>query len=171
MVPIKKKKKISQQLILVCRYLRMQSRECAVRTHFVPELMAVGGSSCPKQSKACLNWQTTCLEEMEEDRGETLPGCPGVRIPVSTAGRAWVPCLVREGRYQCLISWYFSVPQLCRALGDPWSAARQASLSLTISQSWLKLTSIQLVMPSNHLLTSVVHSPPALNLSQHRGLF
>ena len=88
---------------------------------------------------------------MEEDRGETLPGCPGVRIPVSTAGRAWVPCLVREGRYQCLISWYFSVPQSCRALGDPWSAARQASLSLTISQSWLKLTSIQSVMPSNYL--------------------
>ena len=34
----------------------------------------------------------------------------------------------------------------------PWPAARQASLSFTISQSLLKLTSIELVMPFNHLL-------------------
>ena len=33
----------------------------------------------------------------------------------------------------------------------PWTAARQASLSFTISQSLLKLISIELVMPSNHL--------------------
>ena len=31
----------------------------------------------------------------------------------------------------------------------PWTAAHQASLSFTISQSLLKLTSIELVMPSN----------------------
>ena len=34
----------------------------------------------------------------------------------------------------------------------PWTAARQASLSITISQSLLKLLSIELVMPSNHLI-------------------
>ena len=34
----------------------------------------------------------------------------------------------------------------------PWSAACQASLSITISQSLLKLMSIELVMPSNHLI-------------------
>ena len=33
----------------------------------------------------------------------------------------------------------------------PWTAACQASLSFTISQSLLKLTSIELVMPSNYL--------------------
>ena len=33
----------------------------------------------------------------------------------------------------------------------PWTAARQASLSFTISQSLLKLMSIESVMPSNHL--------------------
>ena len=32
----------------------------------------------------------------------------------------------------------------------PWTAARQASLSLTICQSLLKLMSIESVMPSNH---------------------
>ena len=34
----------------------------------------------------------------------------------------------------------------------PWTAARQASLSITNSRSLLKLMSIELVMPSNHLI-------------------
>ena len=34
----------------------------------------------------------------------------------------------------------------------PWTAARQASLSFTISQSLLKLMSFESVMPSNHLI-------------------
>ena len=34
----------------------------------------------------------------------------------------------------------------------PWTAACQASLSITNSWSLLKLTSIELVMPSNHLI-------------------
>ena len=34
----------------------------------------------------------------------------------------------------------------------PWIAARQSSLSLTISRSSLKLTSIESVMPSSHLI-------------------
>ena len=34
---------------------------------------------------------------------------------------------------------------------SPWPAALQASLSITNSQSLLKLMSIKLVMPSNHL--------------------
>ena len=34
----------------------------------------------------------------------------------------------------------------------PWTAAHQASLSFSISQSLLKLMSIELVMPSNHLI-------------------
>ena len=34
----------------------------------------------------------------------------------------------------------------------PWTAARHASLSITSSQSLLKLISIELMMPSNHLI-------------------
>ena len=34
----------------------------------------------------------------------------------------------------------------------PWTAARQASLSFTISQCLLKLMSIESMMPSNHLI-------------------
>ena len=36
--------------------------------------------------------------------------------------------------------------------GTPWTAARQASLSITNSQRLLKLMSIKPVMPSNHLI-------------------
>ena len=52
-----------------------------------------------------------------------------------------------------------------------WTAAGQASLSFTISWSLLKLMSIELVMPSNHLSPLSAPSPPALNLAQYQGLF
>ena len=47
---------------------------------------------------------------------------------------------------------FSSVAQSCPTLCDPWTAAHQASLSITNSQSLLKLMSIELVMPSNHLI-------------------
>ena len=52
-------------------------------------------------------------------------------------------------RAQQHLSCYCSVSKLCPA---PWTAARQASLSFTISWNLLKLMSIELVMPSNHLI-------------------
>ena len=47
-----------------------------------------------------------------------------------------------------------SVQSLSRVqlFATPWTAPCQASLSITNSQSLLKLTSIELVMPSNHLI-------------------
>ena len=39
-----------------------------------------------------------------------------------------------------------------RLFATPWTEARQASLSFTISQSLLKLMSMELVMPSNRLI-------------------
>ena len=44
------------------------------------------------------------------------------------------------------------VTQSCPTLCDPWTCARQASLSITNSQSLPKLMSIESVMPSNHLI-------------------
>ena len=44
-----------------------------------------------------------------------------------------------------------SVAQLC-LFAPPWTAAHQASLSISNSQSLLKLMSIESVMPSNHLI-------------------
>ena len=53
---------------------------------------------------------------------------------------------------------FSSVAQSCLIL---WTAAHQASLSLTNSQSLLKLMSIESLMPSNHLILChpLVHVP------------
>ena len=56
----------------------------------------------------------------------------------------------------------------------PWNAARQASLSITHSQSLPKLMSVELVMPSNCLilcgpllsLPSIVHSIRVFEISE-----
>ena len=53
----------------------------------------------------------------------------------------------------------------------PWTTAHQASLSVSISQSLLKLMSIESVMPSNHLILCHPLILEAFSLSQHQGLF
>ena len=61
-----------------------------------------------------------------------------------------------------------SVQFSCSVVSDwlfatPWTAAHQASLSITNSQSLPKLMSIELVMPSNHLiLYSPLLLPPSI---------
>ena len=44
----------------------------------------------------------------------------------------------------------------------PWSAARQTSMSFTVSQRWLKLTSVESVMPSTHLILCCPLLPPSV---------
>ena len=71
--------------------------------------------------------------------------------------------------HKCIFS---SVQSLSRVwlFVTPWIAACQASLSITNSQSSLKLMSIESVMLSSHLILSS-SSPPAPNPSQHQSLF
>ena len=56
-------------------------------------------------------------------------------------------------RWPCNFS-VSSFQLLCcvRLFGTPWTAAHQASLSITNSRSLLKLMSIESVTPSNHLI-------------------
>ena len=55
---------------------------------------------------------------------------------------------------QIILSVMFQLLRHIQLFVSPWSAARQASLSFTISQSLLKLMSIESMMPSNHLILS-----------------
>ena len=58
-----------------------------------------------------------------------------------------------------------SFQSLCRVqlFVTPWTAARQASLSITNSRSSLKLTSVESVMPTNHLiLCRPILLPPSI---------
>ena len=58
---------------------------------------------------------------------------------------------MRKSRYKalCIVDQSLSRVQL---FATPWTAARQASLSITNSQSLLKLMSIESVMPSHQLI-------------------
>ena len=60
-----------------------------------------------------------------------------------------------SNRLICKILLFVFVPQLLshvRLFVTPWTAACQASLSFTISQSLLELMSIESVIPSNYLI-------------------
>ena len=66
---------------------------------------------------------------------------------------------------------FSSVAQLCRLLATPWTAACQASLSITnlreLTQTHVHRVG-DAIQPSHPLLFP---SPPTFNLSQHQGLF
>ena len=58
-------------------------------------------------------------------------------------------------QYQGWSHWFVVIAQSLshvRLFATPWTAARQVSLSFTISQSLLKLMSIESLMPSSHLI-------------------
>ena len=55
---------------------------------------------------------------------------------------------------------FTSVVSLVQLFATLWTAARWASLSITNSQSLLRLMSIELVMPSNHLILINFHEFP-----------
>ena len=56
-----------------------------------------------------------------------------------------------------------SVVQSCLTLWTPWAAARQATLSITNSQNFPKLKSIESAMPSNHvILCHPLHLLPSI---------
>ena len=100
-----------------------------------------------------------------------LWSCPTLCDPVNCG----LPGISVRGLLQArILEWaaisfsvqFSSVTQLCLTLCDPWKAAPQAFLSITNSQSLLKVMSIESVMPSNHLIlchlfSSCFQSSPA----------
>ena len=77
------------------------------------------------------------------------------------SGTSYVPHGIIEGLWLCIKhneKYMRTTVHLVQLLSrvwlfvTPWTAARQASLSITNSQSLLKLMSIKSVLPSNHLI-------------------
>ena len=60
---------------------------------------------------------------------------------------------------------FSSVHSVVSNFVTPWTAAHHASLSITNSESLLKFMSIELVMPSSHLILCRPPSPPSFSLS------
>ena len=64
---------------------------------------------------------------------------------------SYLPHLIHFEYMRAVCSAQFSHSVISNS-GMPWTAAHQTSLSITNSQSLLKLMSIELVIPSNHLI-------------------
>ena len=86
---------------------------------------------------------------------------PILPLQVVTEHWIWAPSIIQQiptGHlfyiWQCIRSVFSSVQSLNRVhlFATPWTAALQASLSITNSWSLLKIMSIKSVMPSNHLI-------------------
>ena len=101
--------------------------------------------------------------------GYTMPSDPELRRRVHRGSVDSILLVIRshESFQPTRISVQFSsVVQLfscVRLFATPWTAALQASVSVTNSQSLLKFMSIVSVMPSNHLiLCHPLHLPPSI---------
>ena len=68
---------------------------------------------------------------------------------IETIKYSWLVCIVISITHVVFVVLLLSHVWLFAA---PWTAARQVSLSFTISQSLLKLMSVESVMPSNSLI-------------------
>ena len=82
-----------------------------------------------------------------------------------SVGRCWQTYYGPRRTHIGMALQFSSVQPLSRVrlFGTPWTAARQASLSITNSRSLLKLMSIESVMPSNHLmLCPLLHLLPSI---------
>ena len=64
----------------------------------------------------------------------------------------WIPMLIKSISLISSPVQYSSISSHVRLIATPWTAACQTSLSITNSWSWLKLMSIESVMPSKHLI-------------------
>ena len=83
--------------------------------------------------------------ELPWSRHQTHVSCIGRQIfTTEPSGNPTTDCSVQFSSVQSLSRVQLFV--------TPWITARQASLSITNSQSLLKLMSIELVVPSNHLI-------------------
>ena len=87
--------------------------------------------------------------------------------PLFYAGRFFIPSFTWEA---LTLNFFYIVVQSLnhiRLFVTPWTAACQASLYFNISQSLLKLMSIESMMPSNHL---ILCHPPSLLPSIFPGI-
>ena len=90
-----------------------------------------------------------------------MPGSPVIRLHASISGQGTkIPHMAVDKKRKKLL-WILNFPQASnvvqslsnvRLFATPLTAAHQATLPITISQSLLQLMSIESVMPSNHLI-------------------
>ena len=135
---------------VVCVYLVTQSCPSLCS----PMDCSPPGSSVHRIFQArILEWVSIAYSrESSSPKYQTHKSCEADSLPLEPLGKS---CKTEFNLLQL-----FSCGQL---FAPSWTVAHQAFLSITNSQSLLKLTSIELVMSSP--------SPPAFSLSQHQSCF
>ena len=135
----------------------------------------------------CTAWSNSLRRKSRNDMNVSCASGEWENIHIKTGEKAWeqphpIPALDNqegttksqplpgEGRVWAT---YITLQSLShvRLVVVPWTAARQASMSTTNSQTMLKFMSIESVMPSSCLILLLSPSPPAFNFCQHQGLF
>ena len=118
----------------------------------------VFGHCLPSASQAPGGWLPPTLW-VEQGKGETgHPSHPTLSTPPHRSRwptQSPLPGGVRRAISVQLTDNWFSLVQSLSCVwlfATPWTAARQASLSITNSRNLLKLIPIESVMPSNHLI-------------------
>ena len=139
---------------VICQQGREANLPCVVACR-MPSFFSFILASIPEE-----DWQQRWWEVAWE-KTQTHPCLPNLLLPAYRTLSS-LSCIVVTVVQSLSCAWLFAIP---------WTAAYQAPLFFTISWSWLKLTSIVLMMLYNHLILFHPPSPPALNLSQHQGLF
>ena len=130
------------------RILEQVAVSCSRRSFWPRDGTCISYISCIGMWLLC-HWATQKLKHVSltiapKSGNKTLPepGSPPVSLPVVNLS-------------SCNRSSFSSVQFIRSVVSDsvtPWTAARQASLSITNSWSLPKLMSIESVMPSNHLI-------------------
>ena len=100
-------------------------------------------AAAPAAAKSLQSCPTLCDPIDSSPPGSPVPGILQARI------LEWVafPSPMHERE-----KWKWSLSVESDSLWPPWTAAHQTCLSITNSQSLLKIMSIELVMPSNYLI-------------------
>ena len=96
------------------------------------------------------DWACTHYAYKLNKQGDNMQPCRSFPI----LNQSVVPCLLLTVASWSAYKFLSSVQSLSHVLlfATPWTAACQASLSITNSQSLLKLMSIKSVMPPSHLI-------------------
>ena len=96
-----------------------------------------------------------CFKFFFPGKNKNIPKATTARknIPkATTARKKKTPLCILAQCLACLECFVVQSLSHVQLFATPWTAGCQAFLSFTISQSLLKLMSIELVMPSNHLI-------------------
>ena len=135
-------------------------KNTGVGCHFLPwgNFLTQGLNSCLLHYRQMLY----CLSQQGSPLVLKLHSIWWGSVAICFSHSLFVLALILSHKLQCFLSKdacievrHFSSVQSLGCIwlfATPWTAARQASLSITNSQSLLKLTSIKSVMPSNHLI-------------------